>query len=239
MSGKKKHRSRNGKQPAATRKHVSQQPTPKKKPSAPAKGGANRRSLYIVTALIAIAAIVAVVVAAGGSKGGPGSAVAASPEEAKYIGRFLPAGYEEPKVADEAAAVAAKMTPVTAKTDAAGVTIPVADVVSSKIVSFQYQKNSGEAVPLLAYVKPSGKLFVGVSYCVPCRGTGQRVEADGTLTCEACGTKRDLESSVGLSGPCKLYPLDELPVTVNNGQIQVPTSALEAWTVQPLDRKVG
>jgi len=148
----------------------------------------------------------------------PKTAVATADEQ-KYMGRFLPDGYEEPAVSD---AVnydqVVQMANVAPTQDPKGVSLAVDDVVSNKIVYFEYQRSGDKPLPLMAYVKPSGKLFVGVSYCPPCEGQYQRIEPDGTLTCESCGTKRALESSVGLGGPCKLYPTDELPVTVNGGR---------------------
>lgn len=92
---------------------------------------------------------------------------------------------------------------------------------------------------MIAYAKPSGKLFVGMSYCPPCKGKGQRIEADGILTCETCGTKRNLETQVGISGNCKLYPLDEVPSKIVGDKIVVEKGVVEQWTPQPLDRPVG
>jgi hypothetical protein len=84
-----------------------------------------------------------------------------------------------------------------------------------------------------------GELFVGVSYCPPCEGEGQRIESDGTLTCEACGTKRNLETNEGISGACRLYPLDEVPSAVSGDLITLDTTVLETWIAQPLDRPIG
>jgi hypothetical protein len=184
-----------------------------------------------------IAGIVAI--SASGSKGS-GSAGSASSEEQKYIGRLLPANYSEPKVADpQIYATTVKMTNLTGTQTAAGISIPVDQLVADKIALFEYKKPGADAIPLIAYIKPSGKLFVGVSYCPPCEGKGQRIEAGGTLVCETCGTVRTLESGVGVSGACKLYPLDELSATVADGKISVATSALDSWTPQPLDRPTG
>jgi hypothetical protein len=165
------------------------------------------------------------------------SASAAPAEEQKYLGRLLPANYQEPMVADvQVYATTVKMTNATAAQTDAEISIPADQVVASKIVSFEYQKPGAEAIPMLAYIKPSGKLFVGVSYCPPCQGTGQRIEAGATLVCESCGTVRNLETGVGVRGACKLYPLDELPASLSNGKITVSTSAINSWSPQPIDR---
>jgi nitrite reductase/ring-hydroxylating ferredoxin subunit len=217
----------------------------------PAKKGVSPVTwIAVAAALVALTAFV--ILASGGAKGSATGAAAAPtagaattagsvpPEEQKYIGRLLPASYAEPSVSEAAVySTTLQMADITVTQGKAQTSIPVADVVSSKIVFFQYQKAGGEQVPMIAYVKPSGKLFVGVSFCIPCKSTGQSIEADGTLRCKACGTKRDAETGVGVSGACRLYPLDELPVKVTGGKIVIENSAIEQWTPQPLDRKVG
>jgi len=160
-------------------------------------------------------------------------------DEAAYLGRFLPEGYTAPAIAGATTySSVVKMSPTEATADEAGFTIAASDVVSKKIVSFDVQKN-GKPLSMIAYVRPSGKVFVGVSLCPPCQGRGQRIEADGTLTCESCGTKRDLESDVGISGACKLFPLDELPVSLEGDTIAISQAAIDGWTEQPIDRQVG
>jgi hypothetical protein len=212
----------------------------RKSPASPQKKAPanNSRFLWIVGA-IAVVAIVGIWFGNSGAKS-PISASAVPADEAKYLGRLLPANYQEPKVADlQVYANTVRMTKVNGTQDAAGISIPVDKLVASKIVYFEYKKPGGPTIPMLAYVKPSGKLFVGVSYCPPCKGTGQRIEAGGTLVCETCGTVRNLESGVGISGGCKLYPVDELPASVSNGKVTVSTAAMNSWTPQPLDRKSG
>lgn len=213
-------------------------------------------SAWIVGAVAIVAVVTVFALANGGAKGATGAPVGgATPgiaggvantasaipaDEAKYLGRLLPAAFVEPSVAGASAySASVKMTDVVATQDAKQISVSVADVVAGKIVYFEYQKAGAEPLPMVAYVKPSGKLFVGVSYCPPCKGKRQSIEADGTLRCEACGTKRDLETGVGISGACKLYPTDEVPATVKGSKIVVLNSVLDGWTSQPLDRPTG
>ncbi|PKQ28977.1 MAG: hypothetical protein CVT60_07730 [Actinobacteria bacterium HGW-Actinobacteria-10] len=119
------------------------------------------------------------------------------------------------------------------------VSVPLADLTDAKLSILQYDRADGQQLPLIAYVKPSGTLFVGISFCPPCEGEWQTIQADGTLTCNSCGTKRDLETMAGISGSCKLYPLDELPATLVDGNVVIERAVLDSWTPQPLDRKVG
>jgi len=218
---------------------------------APAPKAANTQA-WVLGAIVVIGVMVAAVVAGGRSnqpaqpnqagQTGQTSLEVPNPvpaDEAAYLGRFLPAGYTAPAVTGATTySSVAKMSPTEATTDDKGVTISASDVVSKKIVSFEIQKD-GKPLSMIAYVRPSGKVFVGVSLCPPCQGRGQRIESDGTLTCESCGTKRDLESDVGISGPCKLFPLDELPVTLEGDTIAIPQAAIDGWTEQPIDRQVG
>jgi len=186
---------------------------------------------------VAVLGIIWAVIASNSGSGGGGVAISA--EEKKYLGRLLPAGYEEPKV-DELSAYTTpiSMTPITPAAQGEALTFALSEVLDKRIVSFEASR-SGEPLAMIAYIKPSGKLFVGVSFCPPCGGKGQRIEGDGTLTCETCGTKRNIETEVGISGACKLYPLDELPVTVAGDTVSLAQAAIDGWSEQPLDRPVG
>lgn len=216
----------------------------KKKQSAPQKLAAPTTPKKTLPRNAVILAVVAVVVIGGAyalsNRSSEGQAPTATTSETKYAGRLLPANYVAPKVAD--VTVYAKTIPMTvieAAQDEKGFTVPLDSIVANKIVRFDYLQQNGETLPMIAYVKSSGKLFVGVSYCPPCQGEGQRIAADGTLTCESCGTRRTLETNEGLSGACKLYPLDEIPAVVDADTIVIDSAVLDSWTPQPLDRPVG
>jgi hypothetical protein len=224
--------------------------TAKSSPKPPVRKAApGNNNMLLISGLIVIVVIAGVawatsrpkvVANASGAASNAGAPAAAVPaDEQKYIGRFLPAGYQEPTVPPVTYTAVTNMTDVTAQTKGAQLTVSLADVTAAKIVYFEYAKAGSDPVPMIAYVKPSGKLFVGVSYCIPCKGKKDLVDADGTLTCASCGTKRDLETGVGISGTCRLYPLDEIASQVVGGKIVIEKSALDKWTPQPLDRPVG
>lgn len=229
---KKKHRN----QP----QHAAKNAQPSKK-AAPQTSSGRGKVLWIVGIVIVAAVIILPLIGRGNE--GAGSANAAptpTPEEAKYIGSYLPEGYSAPKVAESGkVSETTKMTPVTAVATDTGLSISVSELAAAKIVTFEYQKADSDPIPMIAYVRPSGTVFVGVSYCIPCKGVGQWLDADGTLTCESCGTKRDPESGVGFSGACKLYPLDEMPAIVQGDSLIIDTAVLDTWVAQPLDRPVG
>jgi hypothetical protein len=225
MSQKKHHNSAGKKQTPVAQKGNA--PEPKKS-----------RTGLIIVAVVAVLAVAAIVVSGlGGQKG---TVLEPTAEEARYMGRLLPATYEPPTVAEPLEYRSVwKMKELTATLGDTQLTVPLADVTDARIVHFEYEASGAGALPLVAYVRPSGALFVGVSYCPPCQGEWQTIQADGTLTCNSCGTKRDLETMVGISGTCKLYPLDELPATIVDGNISIDRSAIDSWTPQPLDREVG
>lgn len=202
------------------------------------KKKSSSKTPWIVGA-VAVAAVVALIAVLSASSQSDESA-SASPQEQNYAGRFLPADYEGPEVAARTLYTETiAMSDVAATQKEGSVSVPLDSVIADKIVRFDYTRADAEILPMIAYVKPSGRLFVGVSYCPPCEGEGQRIETDGTLTCEACGTKRNLETNEGLSGACMLYPLDEVPSTVEGDMIVVGTPVLDSWIAQPLDRPIG
>jgi len=225
------------------KKSVPQRVQPTKK-----KGVSTTAWIVGAVALVAVVAVFALansgkgalVSAVGAATGGSPTSSGVPADEAKYLGRLLPAGFVESSVAGASQySAAVDMIDVTATQGAKQISVSVVDVVKDKIVYFEYKKPGGDTIPMLAYMKPSGKLFVGVSYCPPCQGKRQSIQPDGTLRCAACGTKRNLETGVGISGACQLYPTDEVPAKVVGGKIVIDNSVLDGWTEQPLDRKIG
>ncbi|HEY3317985.1 MAG TPA: Fe-S-containing protein [Coriobacteriia bacterium] len=214
------------------------QSQPRQKAATPAERSGGAKTLWIVGGTIVVVLVAVLALSSGGGKGGGTAGV--DPAEAKYMGRLLPKGYQEPKVASVVTYDAeTAMTPVTAADAGSALSLSANDVVNDKIVSFSYARPGGRPIPLLAYVKPSGKIFVGVSFCPPCESEQQLLETDISLKCASCGTKRNAETGVGIGGACKLYPIDELPATVSNGKITIEKSVLDNWTPQPKDRKIG
>ncbi len=228
----------------SNKKHGSQKPAAQTEKQDPPQKKASSAP-WVIAAVVGIVMIAVVISSQGrqsdvGADGSGSGTLVASAEEAKYIGRFLPADYQAVQAGVSGVVTAdTPMTPIEATADDAGLSIPLAEIAAKRNVSFEYTRSDGSVMPMIAYAKPSGQVFVGVSFCVPCQGTGQTLTTDGMLTCDACGTKRDLETGVGVSGPCKLYPLDELPVTAVGDNLVIDKAALESWTVQPTDRKVG
>lgn len=121
-----------------------------------------------------------------------------------------------------------KMVPTKATVANGEVSVPLADLRKNKFLSFTYKKG-GIQVRLLALITPSGRLFTANSMCEPCRSYRFHTEPDGTLTCNACGTKWDLETFEGISGGCPNYPPQEFQNSVRDGKIILKESDIRAW----------
>lgn len=197
------------------------------------------KSIYI--AIAAVAVLVMVGIGFYMRSGSAPATAQADPREAKYIGRYLPSGYAEAKLTEPIKYdKRIDMTDITPKVQGGNILITAGDVISDRIVYFEYTRpNDNQIISMMAYIKPSGKLFTGVSLCPPCQAKRQYYDADGLLTCGSCGTKRDPETQVGISGACKLYPFDEIPHKLVGDKIQIAESDMAKWKPQPLDRPVG
>ncbi len=128
------------------------------------------------------------------------------------------------------------MTPIKATVEGESLVISLDEVKKYKLVRFEYDRSKGElepkVLPLLAYVSPSGNLITAVSMCEPCRSTSFHFESDRTITCDACGTKWDIETIQGVSGACLNYPPDPVKSEVRGDKIYIPLSELNSWQVR-------
>ena len=65
---------------------------------------------------------------------------------------------------------------------------------------------NGEYLPLIVISTPTQKVFTGIRVCEPC-GSFSFHAVDGKyLVCDACGTRWDLETMMGVSGGCVNFP---------------------------------
>jgi hypothetical protein len=200
------------------------------------EGGRKSKTTYMVVGL----AIVLLLAAIGFYLKSAGNSVGLKPDprEAKYIGRYLPKGYAPAKLI-EPIGYEERIDPtdINPEIKDGSIQLNVGDIIKNRIVYFEYTRaGDNTVIPMTAYIKPSGKLFTGVSLCRPCQAKRQYIDSDGLLTCTACGTKRDLETQAGVSGACKLYPLDEMPHSLLGGKVLISENSLGSWKEQPLDR---
>jgi len=197
------------------------------------------KAVYIAIGAVAVLAMVAIAFFVGPKSTQTGAEP--TPEEAKYIGRYLSEGYKPVKLTEPIKYdQRIDMTDIAPEVKDGNITFSAGDVIKNRIVYFEYMRPSdNEIISMMAYIKPNGELFTGVSYCPPCQAKRHYFDTDGTLTCGSCATKRDPITEAGLSGACRLYPFDEMPHKMVGDNIQISEADMAKWTVQPLDRPVG
>lgn len=106
------------------------------------------------------------------------------------------------------------MTTITPEVKEDKVIFPLEEVDSNNIVYFELENDQNELVPIMAYLTPSGRLFVGSSMCEPCRGRKFSLAGE-TLVCDTCKTTYNIETHEFLSGAAicgKLPPINMNPV---------------------------
>ncbi len=92
---------------------------------------------------------------------------------------------------------------------------------------------------MIAYIKPSGKLFVGSERLSAMSKQISEARIGWHANLPKLRTKRDPETQVGISGACKLYPLDELPAKLEGGKIVIDRKYLDTYLPQTIDRPVS
>lgn len=115
----------------------------------------------------------------------------------------------------------------TAVTESGRVAISQEEVMSRKLVAWNYKQGT-VTTPLLAYVTPTGAFKVAARMCEPCNSTSFRIEGD-QLVCNACGSRWELETSKGVAGGCQGYPPEVLPSEVIDGKIVVDEQKVATW----------
>lgn len=126
----------------------------------------------------------------------------------------------------------------TANVTGGNLQIPVSELQAKKIVGVLYHRDNpmpagyndiaGNALPVLAYVAPSGRLVVASSLCEPCHSYEFHIEGND-LVCNTCFTHWDLNTLEGKSGGCQSYPPKELTTVVQGDNVNVATDVLESW----------
>lgn len=136
-------------------------------------------------------------------------------EARSYVGRLVSMTDIEPEIVD------------------GEVRIPLNVVDENDIVYFEIANDQDELVPLMAYITPSGRLFVGSSMCEPCRGRTFSLAGE-TLVCDACKTTYDVESHEYLSGSvaCGSYPPVNMNARVENGIIIFELQEVLSWRIR-------
>ena len=119
------------------------------------------------------------------------------------------------------------MTKVDAVVGKGLVEIPLELVKENKLVSFEYERGDG-AVPLLAFLTPSGKIVTAVGLSELCHSKSFHLEGN-EIVCNVCSTRWDAETLQGGSGECPAYPPEMLTHTVHDGRLIIREVDLKNW----------
>lgn len=125
------------------------------------------------------------------------------------------------------------MTTITPEIKEGNVVFPLNEVDNNNIVYFELENSEAELVPLMAYITPSGRLFVGSSMCEPCRGRTFSLAGE-TMVCDTCKTTYNIETQEFISGApaCgKLPPINMNP-KVENGDVIFDYDEVLDWRIR-------
>lgn len=117
------------------------------------------------------------------------------------------------------------------KNDSIVIDLKVVD--ENNIVYFESENKDNEIVPMMAYITPTGRLFVGSSLCEPCRGTTFSLAGE-TLFCDTCKTTYNIENHEFISGAkiCGTYPPVNMKAEVIDGQIVISKDEILKWEIR-------
>ena len=122
------------------------------------------------------------------------------------------------------------MTAIEPNLEAQTVKLSLDEIDKNNIVFFEVENNENQPVPLMAYITPSGRLFVGSSLCEPCKGRTFSLAGE-TLVCDTCRTTYDVENHEYISGSpvCGKYPPVNMNPKVVNGEVIIQLEDILSW----------
>ncbi|WP_069999989.1 Fe-S-containing protein [Cellulosilyticum sp. I15G10I2] len=125
------------------------------------------------------------------------------------------------------------MTKIEPNIEDGKIKIPLDVVDQNNIVSFEIENNEQILVPLMAYITPTGRLFVGSSMCEPCRGRTFSLGGE-TLICDTCRTTYTIEDHEFISGAkaCGAYPPVNMNPIVENNVISIELDEVLNWRIR-------
>ena len=170
-----------------------------------------RTPLFIGIALAVVVAGVAIFLVS--NQGAEDNYFGESVADARsYIGKLVSMTQIEPEIKDSS------------------VVIPLEEVDSNSIVYFEVENDENELVPLMAYITPTGRLFVGSSMCEPCRGRKFSLAGE-TMVCDTCKTTYDIETHEFISGvpACGSFPPVNMNPIVEQGNVVVDYNEILSW----------
>jgi len=132
--------------------------------------------------------------------------------ERSYVGEFI------------------SMTAIEPIIEADTVKLSFDEIDKKNIVFFEIENNENQLVPLMAYITPSGRLFVGSSFCEPCKGRTFSLAGE-TLVCDTCRTTYNVETHEYISGSpvCGKYPPVNMNPEIVNGEVVIQLENILSW----------
>lgn len=136
-------------------------------------------------------------------------------EPRSYVGKLVP------------------MTEVEVLIEDAMIKVPLSLLENHSIVSFSVENDQGFAVPLMAYITPSGRIFAGSSMCEPCRGRTFSLAGE-TLVCDTCRTTYTIEGHEFISGSaaCGAYPPIYMQPLLQDGMLNIDLEKVLNWRIR-------
>lgn len=116
--------------------------------------------------------------------------------------------------------------PVTARMDGDAVVLPLQAVLDGKIVRF-FDPEGVQAVPVIAYVTPEGKIVTAMSISENCRSTDFYLKGHN-IHCASCPSYWNM-SSLEAYACCQMFYPDPIPSTLVNAQIRIDAKVLRKW----------
>ncbi len=126
-----------------------------------------------------------------------------------------------------------KMTNIETLEDSETIKFPLEIVDQNNIVYFESVNQDQETVPMMAYITPSGRLFVGSSLCEPCRGKKFSLAGE-TIVCDTCKTTYKIENHEFISGAkiCGQYPPVNMNPEIIDGNVVIQKEEVLSWKIR-------
>ena len=126
-----------------------------------------------------------------------------------------------------------KMTNIEPREDLKTIQIPLDIIDQNNISYFESKNKDGETVPMMAYITPTGRLFVGSSLCEPCRGKTFSLAGE-TIVCDTCKTTYKIENHEFISGAkvCGQYPPINMKPEIVDGNVVIQKEEVLKWKIR-------
>jgi hypothetical protein len=177
----------------------------------------NKPKFIISGLIILLIAITGIVLFNGGVKDKKNTDYFGDPvlQSRSFIGQFI------------------EMKTVTPIVEETKIKLSLDEVDGSNIVYFESENKTGQVVPVMVYVTPTGRIFAGSSMCEPCRGTKFSLAGEA-LVCNTCNTTYEIETHKFISGStvCGSYPPVNMNPYIEGSNIIIDRNEIFNWEIR-------